>query len=175
MANTIESVKQLIRKAVENASGWPTVFGPSQGIEPANQYCLVTLTSQNKQQHDVIKLVEKNNNLTEIQRDESMLEFEIQTRGDGAIETIDKITSYFDSSLRDLDLWPYIGSGGHDDAQSLTTEYQRGKILEVGIAHIYVHTTLPKENILEYFNVVDIEVKKSNNEFITNITIPEEN
>ena len=171
MANTVESVKKLILTAVQNASGWTTIFGPANGPEPANQYCLVTLMRIVKEAHDVINWTQSATNVTEHQRSESMLEFEIQARGADAMTVGDKIVSYFDSQMRDVDLWPYVGSGGHDELQNISVEHQ-GKILPVAVVTLYIHTTLPKQNVIEFMNNVDITTKIDNTE--TTITIPEE-
>ena len=53
VSNTVEGVTQLLRAAVQAATGWTTVIGPVQGPEPANQYCIVTDKSQYKQPHEV--------------------------------------------------------------------------------------------------------------------------
>ena len=177
MPNTIESVKKLILQAVHNASGWKTIFGPSDGPEPANQYCLVTLRSQYKEQHDVIRYTETEESVTEHQRAESTLSFEIQVRGKDAMTTADKITSYFDSELRDIDLWPYIGYGGHDDVQDISA-YHEGKILPISVVNIDFHTTLPKTNTIEYMkNVavsVDVSVENGDDVMVGPVTIPKE-
>lgn len=171
MDNTVESVKKLILTAVQNASGWTTIFGPANGPEPANQYCLVWLKRIPKQDHDVITWTQTSTTVTEHQRSESMLEFEIQVRGNESMTTADKIISYFDSQLRDVDLWPYVGSGGHDDAQDISV-YHQGKWLPVTVFNLYIHSTLPKQNVIEYMNSVDIDTKIDNNEFTT--TVPRE-
>ena len=171
MDNTVESVKKLILDAVSNASGWTTIFWPSNGPEPQNQYCLVALKRIEKQAHDVITWVENQENVTEHQRSESTLEFEIQVRGNDAMTTADKIVSYFDSQIRDIDLWPYVGSGGHDDVQDIST-YHQGKILPVAVVNVYIHTTLPKQNVIDYMNYVDITTKMYDNELTQ--TVPEE-
>jgi len=155
MSNTVESVKKLILDAVQKASGWMTIFGPTDGPEPANQYCLVTLRSQFKQPHEISSWTQTEDSLIEHQRAESTLKFEIQVRGKDAMTVADKITSYFDSELRDIDLWPYVGSGGHDDVQNVST-YHQGKILPVATFEIDIHTTLPKQNVVEYMTNVDI-------------------
>lgn len=171
MPNTVESVKKLILDAVKTASGWETIFAAANGPEPANQYCLVTLKRIEKQEHDVINWTKNNDGVTEHQRSESMLEFEIQARGNDAMTVGDKIVSYFDSQLRDVDLWPKVGSGGHDDVQNIST-YHQGKILPVAVVTVYIHTTLPKQNVIEYMKFVDITTKIRDNEFT--VTIPEE-
>ena len=175
MPNTIESVKKLILTAVQNASGWTTIFGPADGPEPANQYCLVTLKEQEKQQHEIVKWTQTKDSITENLRAESTLKFEIQCRGKDAMTTADKITSYFDSQLRDIDLWPYVGSGGHDEVQNIST-YHQGKILPVASVDLYIHTTLPKQNRVEYMTNVGVQVDvKGENETTTigPFTIPE--
>jgi len=168
MSNTIESVKQLIRNAVQTASGLDTIFGPTQGPEPANQYCLLTLMTVEKEQHEISKWPDA---YTEIQRCESTLEFEIQVRGKDAMTYLEKIVAYFDSEVRDLDLWPYVGSGGHDDIENISL-YHEGKILEVAVVKIYIHTTLPKENTSQFFDVLDISVNRSDNVHVATITVP---
>lgn len=168
MSNTIESVKQLIREKVQTASGLETIFGPTQGPEPANQYCLLTLMNIYKQQYEVSKWPTP---YTENQRCESTLEFEIQVRGKDAMTHLEKVLSYFDSEIRDLDLWPYVGSGGHDDIENAST-YHEGKILEVAVVKIYIHTTLPKENISEFFDILDISVNRSDNMHVATLTVP---
>lgn len=169
--NTIESVTQLIRKAVEAATGWTTILGPTQGPEPANQYCLLTLANHFKETFDVIKYTNDNDHLTEHQRAESTLYFEVQARGMGAMAALDRLTSYLDSTMRDMDLWPYVGSGGHNDSQNIST-YHQGKILEVAVITLNIHTTLPKQNIIEYMNNVDLTVNSGNNGVVT-ITVPD--
>lgn len=171
MTETVETVKQRIRQAVETSSGWPTIFGPAQGPEPANQYCLVTLMEIAKEQYEVSKWP---NAYTEIQRGESALKFEIQARGKNAIATLDKVVSYFDSEIRDLDLWPYVGSGGHDDIQNISS-YHQGKILEVAVVSIYIHAALKKENASEFFDILDINVKRSDTIHVATITVPPRN
>lgn len=170
--NTVENVKQLVRQAIENASGWITIFGPANGPQPANQYCLVTLKDLETKEHDVIKYTETLTTLTEHQRQEATLRFEIQARGNGAISTLHTVVAYLDSSLRDVDFWGVIGSGGHDSIQNIST-YQNGKILPVAVMNIDIHTTLPKQNVIEFMNKLDITTKIGNNRTIT-VTIPEE-
>lgn len=177
MPNTIESVKKLILTAVQNASGWTTIFGPADGPEPANQYCLLTLRSTEKEQHDVIHYTETQTELTEHQRSESTLSFEVQVRGKDAMTVADKIVSYFDSQLRDIDLWPFVGSGGHDDIQDIST-YHQGKILPIAVFNLYFHTTLPKQTKIEFMNnvavSVDLTIKPGEKETIGPVTIPDE-
>ena len=171
MDNTIETVKSKILNAVQSATGWVSIFGPANGPEPANQYCLVTLMSQEKEDHDVINWTKTDTILTENQRSESQLTFEIQARGNDAMSIIDKITSYFDSSLRDIDLWDgTIGYGGHDDGQNISVAHQ-GKMLPVGVVNIYIHTTIPEQNTIEYMNNFDITTKIGNNITIGPITV----
>lgn len=170
--NTVESVKKLILDAVASASQWTTIFGPANGPEPQNQYCLVTLMGIEKEQHDVIKWVQGETNVTENQRSESTLHFEIQARGTGSMTTMDNIASYFDSSIRDVDLWGSVGFGGHDEIQNVNVEHQ-GKILEVSIMNLYIHTTLPKQTSIQFMNNVDITTKMGNNTIGT-ATIPQE-
>ena len=169
--NTVESVKKLILTAVQNASGWTTIFGPANGPEPANQYCLVWLKRIVKQEHDVINWTETSTELTEHQRSESTMEFEIQMRGDDAFTVGDKVVAYFDSQLRDIDLWPKVGSGGHDDLQDISV-YHQGKWLPVTVFTLYIHTTLPKQNVVEFMKSVDITTKIYNTEITT--TVPRE-
>lgn len=171
VSNTIEGVTQIIRQAVENATGWTTVIGPVQGPEPANQYCIVTNINQFKQPHDVIKYTQTANAMTEHQRGESTLYFEIQARGFGAMDALDKVTSYLDSHKRDIDLWPYVGSGGHDDSQNIST-YHQGKILEAATITININAALTKQNTLEWMNFVDIDVKRNHNHIVT-IKVPD--
>lgn len=169
-SNTVEGVTQLIRTCVEQATGWPTVIGPVQGPEPANQYCIVTYKYQYKQPHEVTKYTKTAETITEQQRSESSLTFEIQARGFGAMDALDKVTSYFDSESRDVDLWPYVGSGGHDDAQSLNT-YHQGKILEAAVVSLTINANLTKISSPEWFKVVDINIIKDNN--IATVTVPD--
>lgn len=171
ISNTIEGVTQLIREATEKATGWTTIIGPVQGPEPANQYCVVTNTNHFKQPHDVISYTQIDGNLTEKQRGESTLYFEIQARGFGAMDALDKVTSYLDSPQRDVDLWPYVGSGGHDDSQNIST-YHQGKILEVAVVTININAALTKENSVEWMNCVDIDVNRDNNHIVT-IRVPD--
>ena len=172
MTNTVESVKQLVRDAVEKATGWPTIFGPTDGPQPANQYCLLTLRGIETKQRDVHKYIESETGITEHQRQESTINFEIQVRGKGAMEKGHDIVAYLDSSVREIDLWGYVGSGGHDDVQNIST-YQNGKILPVALLNIYIHTALPKENVIEFMKYLDITTKIGNNSSIT-ITVPKE-
>lgn len=171
VSNTIEGVTQIIRQAVQSATGWTTVIGPVQGPEPANQYCIVTNINQFKQPHDVIKYTQTANAMTEHQRGESTLYFEIQARGFGAMDALDKVTSYLDSHKRDIDLWPYVGSGGHDDSQNIST-YHQGKILEAATITININAALTKQNTLEWMNFVDIDVNKDHNHIVT-IKVPD--
>ena len=170
--NTVEYVKKLVLQAIEKASGWITIFGPANGPQPANQYCLVTLKDLETKEHDVINYTETSTTLTEHQRQEATLRFEIQARGNGAISTLHNVVAYLDSSLRDVDFWGVIGSGGHDSIQNIST-YQNGKILPVAVMNIDIHTTLPKQNVIEFMNKLDITTKIGNNRTIT-VTIPEE-
>ena len=169
--NTVEGIIQLIRKAVEAATGWTTIIGPSQGPEPANQYCLLTLMNEYKQQHDVINYTQTETSITEHQRGESTLDFEVQARGFGAMEALDRLTGYLDSEMRDIDLWPFVGSGGHDDAQNIST-YHQGKILEAGVITVNIHCALKKENNVEWMNFVDIDVIKDDN-VIATVRVPD--
>lgn len=172
MTNTVESVKQLIREAVEKSTGWPTIFGPTDGPQPANQYCLLTLRGIETKQRDVHKYTQTEENLTEHQRQESTLNFEIQVRGKGAMEKGQDIVAYLDSDLRNIDLWGVVGSGGHDNVQNIST-YQNGKILPVALLNIDIHTDLPKQNVIEFMKYLDITTKIGNNSSIT-ITVPKE-
>jgi hypothetical protein len=122
-----------------------------------------------KQEHEVSKWPDA---FTEKQRCESTLEFEIQCRGKNAMTYLEKVISYFDSEIRDLDLWPYVGSGGHDDIENIQT-YHEGKILEAAVVKIYIHTTLPKENISEWFDILDISVNRSDNIHVATIKVPD--
>lgn len=167
----VEVIKQLLRNAVETATGWTTIIGPSNGPQPENQYCLLTLKEIETLQRDVIRFTETTENLKEHQRQESTLRFEVQTRGTGAMEVTQDLIAYLDSSLREIDLWGVIGSGGHDSVQNIST-YVNGKILPVALLNIEVHATLPKENVIEYMNSLDITTKIDDNNSIT-ITVPQ--
>jgi hypothetical protein len=79
--------------------------------------------------------------------------------------------NYFDSEVRDLDLWPYVGSGGHDDIENISL-YHEGKILEAAVVKLYIHTTLPKENTSEFFDVLDISINRSDNMHVATIKVP---
>lgn len=173
MSNTIESVKQLIRNAVEQATGWTAIFGPANGPEPANQYCLVTLKEIETEQHDVIHWTEDSEHYYENQRQESHLKFEVQARGAGAMDSLAKVVAFIDSGLRYIDLWKTLGSGGHDSVQSIST-YQNGKILPAAVVNIYIHAALPRQNVIDYMNHLDITTKISDNITIGPITVPPE-
>lgn len=168
----IEVIKQLLRKAVETATGWITIFEPANGPTPANQYCLITLKDIETLQRDVIHFTETQGGYTEHQRQESRLRFEIQARGNGCEEVLHDLVAYLDSSLREIDLWPIIGSGGHDSIQEINT-YVNGKILTIALVNIDIHATLPRQNLIEYMNSLDITTKIGNNISITT-TIPTE-
>lgn len=172
MTNTVESVKQLIRNAVEEATKWPTIFGPTDGPQPANQYCLLTLKGIETKQRDVHFYTQEEDSMTEHQRQESTLNFEIQVRGKGSMEKAQDIIAYLDSEVRQIDLWGLVGSGGHDDVQNIST-YQNGKILPVALLNIAIHTDLPKENVMDYMKYLDITTKIGNNIDITT-TVPNE-
>ena len=175
MPNTIESVKKLILTAVQNATGWTTIFGPADGPEPANQYCLVTLKREDTQQHDIIKYTQTQTSVAEHQRSETELSFEVQLRGKDSMTAANKVVSYFDSTLRDIDLWPYVGSGGHDEVRDISV-YHLGKILPVAVLNLYIHTTLPKNNTIEYMTNTDVTVKvkvENNTTTVGPVTIPE--
>lgn len=168
----VEVIKQLLRNAVETATGWTTIIGPANGPQPENQYCLLTLKEIETLQRDVIRFTETTENLKEHQRQESTLRFEVQTRGTGAMEVTQDLIAYLDSSLREIDLWGVIGSGGHDSVQNISM-YVNGKILPVALLNIEVHATLPKENVIDYMNSLDITTKIDDNNSIT-ITVPQE-
>jgi len=168
---TLEDIEDLIRQAVEKATGWPAFIIPLQGPEPANQYCTINLSNQYKQPYDVVRYSETDTALNIRQRSESTLYFEIQARGRGAMEKLDELTSYLDSPERDIDLWPFVGSGGHEDSQCVST-YHQGKILEVGVLNIAIHANTPKLNTIEYMNSVDITTYSGNTEVVT-ITVPD--
>ena len=170
MTNTVESVKQLFRNAVEQATGWTTIFAPANGPTPANQYCLITVKEIKTYDRDVLKYTEMEQNLREDQRQESTIEFEVQARGANAIPVLHNLVAYLDSGLREIDLWGQVGSGGHDSVQNIST-YVNGKILPVAVLTVYIHTTLPKQNVIEFMNTLDITTKIGNNETIT-VTIP---
>lgn len=167
----IEVIKQIMRNAIQTATGWVTIIGPAQGPTPANQYCLLTLKEIETFQRDVIRFTEEEETFTEHQRQESTLRFEVQTRGKGAMETMHDIVAYLDSSLREIDLWGVIGSGGHDSIQNIST-YVNGKIMPVALMNIDIHATLPKENVIDYMNSLDITTKIDDNNSIT-ITVPQ--
>lgn len=169
MTETVETVKQRIREAVAEASSWPVIFGPTQGPEPANQYILITLMEIEKQQYEVSKWA---NAYTEDQRGESALKFELQARGKDSMAELNKVITYFDSEVRDLDLWPYVGSGGHDDIQNVSA-YHQGKILEVATVYLYIHAAIHQINTSEYFDILDISVNRSDNIHVATITVPE--
>jgi hypothetical protein len=166
----VEVIKQLLRNAVETATGWTTVISPAHGPTPANQYCLLTLKEIETLQRDVIRFTETTENLKEHQRQESTLRFEVQTRGTGAMEVMQDLIAYLDSSLREIDLWGLIGSGGHDSVHNIST-YVNGKILPVALLNIEVHATLPKENVIEFMNSLDITTKIDDNNSMTT-TVP---
>lgn len=170
-AKTFDGITQILLKVVSAATGWPSVIGPVKGPEPANQYCIVELKRQFKQPHEVSIYRNTNGVLYERQRGESMLTFEIQARGEGAMSAIDKVTSYMDSEARDVDLWPYIGSGGHDEVLNIN-RYHQGKTLQAAVVNIYVHANLEKVNEPGWFNCIDITTIKDNN-IISKITVPE--
>lgn len=170
-AKTYNGIDQIMLKVVENATGWPTVIGPVKGPEPANQYCIVEVRRQYKQPHEVSEYNDTNGILYEKQRGESMLTFEIQARGQGAMETLDKVLAYMDSEARDVDLWPYIGSGGHDEILNIE-RYHQGKTLQAAIVNIYIHANLEKVNTPEWFNILDIIVKENNN-IVATIKVPD--
>lgn len=172
VSNTIEGVTQIMRKAVEAATGLTTLIGPVQGPEPANQFCIITLMNNYKQPHDVIRYTQTETTMAERQRGESTLTFEVQARGKDAMDKINSVASFLDSELRDIDLWPYVGSGGHTDAQYVGTYYQ-GKMLEIAVMNIDIHANITKQNALEWMNFVDIDVIKDNN-VIASITVPEQ-
>lgn len=174
MTNTVESVKQLIRNAVEKATGWTTIFAPANGPTPANQYCLLTLKEVKTYERDVLKYTEEEENLIEDQRQESTIEFEVQARGANSISVLQNLVAYLDSGLREIDLWGPIGSGGHDSVQYIST-YVNGKILPVAILNLYIHTALPKQNVIDYMNKLDITTKIGNNDIITTVPKQEEN
>ena len=171
VSNTVEGVIQIIRAVVEAATGWTTIIGPVQGPEPANQYCIVTDSNQFKYSHDVVKYTETATTYTETQRSESTLYIEVQARGMGAMDALDKLTSYLDSPQRDVDLWCYIGSGGHDDSQNIST-YHQGKILEVATITLNIHAALTKQNEVGWMNCVDIIVNRDHNHIVT-IKVPD--
>lgn len=168
---TIEEIKQLMRTAVETATGWPTVIDPVQGPEPANQYCILNLVNQFKEPYDVVSYTDSDDEITVRQRSESTLYFEVQARGHGAVAKIDELTSYLDNPQRDIDLWPFVGSGGHEDSQNVST-YHQGKILEVGVVNIAIHAIVPKLSTIEFMNSVDIKTYSGNTEVVT-ITVPD--
>lgn len=168
--SSVEDIKQLLRKAVEASTGWITVISPVNGPTPSNQYCLLTLKDIETLQRDVIHFTDTIN-LVEHQRQESTIRFEIQARGNGAMEVLHDFVAYMDSSNREIDLWGVIGSGGHDSIQNIST-YVNGKILPVAMINIDVHATLSKENIVEYMNRLDISTKTGNITITT--TVPKE-
>lgn len=169
---TVEGVTQMMRDLVQRATGWITAIGPVLGVEPANQYCIVTLRRQYKQPRDVIKYRKNSQQLLEEhQRGESTLTFEVQARGLGAMDALDRLTGWLDSEIRDVDFWGYLGSGGRDEAINIST-YHQGKVLEAGVINIYINANITKTNSPEWFNVVDISVFKDNNE-IVKITVPD--
>ena len=84
---------------------------------------------------------------------------------------LDELSSYLDNPQRDIDLWPYVGSGGHEDSQCVST-YHQGKILEVGVMNIAIHANLVKNSTIEYMNSVDITTYSGNTEVVT-ITVPD--
>jgi hypothetical protein len=170
-AKTFDGLKQIMLKVVERATGWITVLGPVKGPEPANQYCVIELRRQYKQPHEVSEYNEENGIYYERQRGESTLTFEVQARGEGAMATIDKVTSYIDSEARDVDLWPYVGSGGHDEVLNID-RYHQGKILQAAVVNIYINANLEKVNMPEWFNTLDITVKENNN-IVATITVPD--
>lgn len=171
--NELENIKQIIREAVEKATGWITIFGPANGPEPSNQYCLLTLKDIETMQRDVIHFTDQKEPpyLIEHQRQESRLRFEIQARGNGAMDVLHKVIAYLDSTQREIDLWGAVGSGGHDSVQAIST-YVNGKILPVAILTIDINATLPVENVVEYMNRLDISTKTGNITITT--TVPKE-
>lgn len=170
-AKTFDGIKQIMLKVVENATGWVTVLGPVKGPEPANQYCIIDLKEQYKQPHEVSRYSDVNGIFYEKQRGESTLTFEIQARGEGAMSQIDKVLSYIDSEARDLDLWPYVGSGGHDQVLNIN-RYHQGKTLQAAVVNVYINANLEKINSPDWFKMVDINIIKDNNTIAT-ITVPD--
>lgn len=167
---TLDEVTQLVRRTVEKSTGWMTVINPVAGPEPSNQYCTINLSAQYKQPYDVVRYTEEEDSIIEHQRSESTITYEVQARGSGSMTALDNLSSYLDSPQRDIDLWPYVGSGGHDDVQDISTMHL-GKILEVGVINIDIHANIEKHTPIEFMKNIDISVKKDNTDVVT-VTIP---
>ncbi len=179
---TTEEAKELIRAAVKLATGWETILWPSQGPQPANQYCTVRLKDDEPYQYDISEEnIDVDDNMLYNEIQETIMEFEIQAYGKGAM---DKLKSFiaklkhderFYGAINDPDieqkfknapLWEYMGLGGHDSVQDISTPFM-GATQPRATVTVYMNALWQdKQPISEVdsFDKVDITVESRNND-----------
>lgn len=179
---TTEEAKELIRAAVKLATGWETILWPSQGPQPANQYCTVRLKDDEPYQYDISEEnIDVDDNMLYNEIQETIMEFEIQAYGKGAM---DKLKSFIaklkhderfygaindpdmEQKFKDAPLWEYMGLGGHDSVQDISTPFM-GATQPRATVTVYMNALWQdKQPISEVdsFDKVDITVESRNND-----------
>lgn len=183
----LERVRQLIRSLVELASGWPCVIAPYNGVTPANQYCSVWLKEAAPEQYDIQKTGTNEDGEFYIdQKNETYLKFEIKAMGQGAQGALNKVISELKSPergygalesedplerLKNAPLWQYIGYGGHDNIQDISTVVL-GKVLPQAVVTVYFYANLSTVKIIEGMASVDLNISiRDNKEDIFTVNI----
>lgn len=191
---TTEEAKELIRAAVKLATGWETILWPSQGPQAANQYCTVRLKDDLPYQYDISEEnVDEDGNMIYDEIQETIMEFEIQAYGKGAM---DKLKSFIaklkhderfygandaadmEEKFKDAPLWEYMGLGGHDSVQDISMPYM-GAAQPRAIVTIYMNALWqdkqPKSEV-DSFDKVDITTESinNNNKFVLEINKKQE-
>lgn len=175
----LERANQLFRLLVELASGWPCVIAPYNGPAPANQYCSVWIKSAAPEQHDIQKTgFNEEGNFYIDQKNETYLSVEIKAMGANAKGVLNKVISKLKSperwygALQEQDpikswvnapLWQYLGFGGHDNIQDISTEVL-GKILPQAVVTVYFYANLSTVEVIEGMTCLDISVTLKDNE-----------
>ena len=179
---TTEEAKELIRAAVKLATGWETILWPSQGPQPANQYCTVRLKGDEPYQYDISEEnIDVDDNMLYNEIQETIMEFEIQAYGKGAMDKLKlfiaklKHDERFYGAINDPDieqkfknapLWEYMGLGGHDSVQDISTPFM-GATQPRATVTVYMNALWQdKQPISEVdsFDKVDITVESRNND-----------
>lgn len=186
---TTEEAKELIRAAVKLATGWETILWPSQGPQPANQYCTVRLKDDEPYQYDISEEnIDVDDNMLYNEIQETIMEFEIQAYGKGAMDKLKlfiaklKHDERFYGAINDPDieqkfknapLWEYMGLGGHDSVQDISTPFM-GATQPRATVTVYMNALWqdkqPKSEV-DSFDKVDISVESinNNNKFVLEI------
>lgn len=179
ISEQLEQVKQLFRALAELSTGFPCVIAPYEGTTPGNQYCSVWVKEMTPEQYDIQQTgFNDEGNYYIYQKNETYLKVEFKFFGLGAMEAIETILSEIKSPERgygatdsedplvrieNAPLWQYIGYGGHDSIQDIST-YVLGKILPQAVVNVYFYANLSTIKIIEGFDIIDLNVQVRDND-----------